>query len=271
MPVPASELRASTAYFFEMARVQAAPLSLTFLLDKCEVSRLSAPCVMVKNGHFVVRAELDQLAAHPLIWGAEVRGYFTVTRGKPLPCHFATRLARLYNGPLNSMYLVFPLPESFDHNQRRFSKRVSLDGEAASGLGVWHGSLAGGGPELLPELVWTPLAGEDCELGELSASGMRLDVRESSALCSRLAVNDPVLLRGDFSMTGTPNPIYVRGVIVRSMPRLDEEGIIGFGCHFLAWRKVVSPIANTWFRADEQDGLGSIAEWLARKFRTVSS
>lgn len=255
---------------FTLARLQGVPINLVFLLDKCEVSRFTAPCIMVKNGHFVVRAELEQLAAHPIIWGSEVSGYFSVMRnGKPVNCHFLTKLARIYNGPLNSVYLVFPVPETLDHHQRRFSKRVNLDRESAEGFGIWYGRFEGGGPEDLPGLAWSPLENENCELGELSASGMRLDVLETCPLL-HAAIYDPLLLKGDFGRAGEANTLFVRGIIVRTMPKPDAEGVMSFGCRFLSWRKVVTRTPNTWFRVDA-DGVGAIAEWLNRNFRAVAS
>lgn len=255
---------------FTLARSQGVPINLVFLLDKCEISRFAAPCIMIKNGHFVIRAELEELAAHPLMWGSEVSGYFVIMNdGKPMTCHFLTKLVRIYNGPLNSVYLVFPLPEAIDHNQRRFSKRVNLDRENAEGFGIWYGRMEGGGPEVLPGLAWTPLENGDCELGELSASGMRLDVAESCPL-TRSSLYDPILLKGDFGTGGELNPLYVRGIIVRSMTKPDVEGITSYGCRFLAWRKVTTPHPNAWFRVDA-DGVAAIAEWLNRNFRAVAS
>lgn len=254
---------------FTMARVQSVPISLVFLLDKCEVSRLAAPCVMIKNGHFVIRAELEQLATHPIIWGSEISGFFVIMHdGQPLPCHFQTRLARIYNGPLNSVYLVFPVPEALDHNQRRFSKRVNIDRESAHGFGVWYGRFVHGVDQGLPYLDWTPLENEQCELGEMSASGMRLDALKSSPL-THYFQDDPVLLKGSFGKDEA-QAIFVRGIIVRSMPKLDAEGVTSYGCRFIAWRKVITPAPNTWFRVDE-DGVGAIADWLHRNFRTVIS
>ncbi|MDE5879344.1 MAG: hypothetical protein K2G99_04905, partial [Desulfovibrio sp.] len=81
---------------------------------------------------------------------------------------------------------------------------------------------------------------------------------------------DPLLLKGDFGKGGEPNPLFVRGVIVRSMPKPDAEGVMSYGCRFLAWRKVVTPHPNAWFRADE-DGVPAIADWLNRNFRAVAS
>ena len=270
MADPKKEALEKTVRCFTLARSQGVPINLVFLLDKCEVSRFAAPCIMIKNGHFVIRAELEQLAEHPIIWGSEVSGYFVVMDdGKPVTCHFLTKLVRIYNGPLNSVYLVFPLPESLDHHQRRFSKRVNLERENAEGFGVWYGRPVNGGPEALPELAWTPLASPECELGELSASGMRLDALESCPL-TYASLYDPLLLKGDFGRPEEPNPLFVRGVIVRSMAKSDAEGIISYGCRFLAWRKVVTRHPNTWFRADE-DGVAAIAEWLNRNFRAVVS
>ena len=270
MADPKKEALEKTVRCFTLARSQGVPINLVFLLDKCEVSRFAAPCIMIKNGHFVIRAELEQLAVHPLIWGSEVSGYFVIMNdGKPMTCHFLTKLARIYNGPLNSVYLVFPLPESLDHNQRRFSKRVSLDRESAEGFGIWHGRMEGGGPEALPGLAWAPLENGECELGELSASGMRLDAGDSSPL-AHVSLYDPLLLKGDFGKGGEANPLYVRAIIVRSLAKPDAEGVTSYGCRFLAWRKVVTRHPNTWFRADE-DGVAAIAEWLNRNFRAVAS
>ena len=270
MADPKKEALEQTVRCFTLARSQGVPINLVFLLDKCEVSRFAAPCIMIKNGHFVIRAELEQLAEHPIIWGSEVSGYFVVMDdGKRVTCHFLTKLVRIYNGPLNSVYLVFPLPESLDHHQRRFSKRVNLERENAEGFGVWYGRLVNGGPEALPELAWTQLESPECELGELSASGMRLDALESCPL-TYSCLYDPLLLKGDFGRPEEPNPLFVRGVIVRSMAKPDAEGVISYGCRFLAWRKVVTRHPNTWFRADE-DGVAAIAEWLNRNFRAVAS
>ena len=270
MADPKQQALEETVRCFTLARSQGVPINLVFLLDKCEVTRFAAPCIMIKNGHFVIRAELEQLAEHPIIWGSEVSGYFVILNdGKPMTCHFVTKLVRIYNGPLNSVYLVFPLPESLDHNQRRFSKRVNLEPENAEGFGVWYGKLVNGGPEALPELAWTALESPECELGELSASGMRLDALESCPL-TYASLYDPLLLKGDFGRSEEPNPLFVRGVIVRSMAKPDVEGGTSFGCRFLAWRKVVTPIPDTWFRVDA-DGVGAIAEWLNRNFRAVAS
>lgn len=264
------DAQVSTELCFTLARSQGVPINLVFLLDMCEFSRLAAPCIMVKNGHFVIRGELEQLAAHPLIWGADVSGYFVIMHdGKSMPCHFMTRLTRIYNGPLNSVYLVFPVPETLDHNQRRFSKRVNLSKENREGFSIWYGRLERGGPDALPALGWTLLENSTCELGELSASGMRLDAQEGSLL-TQAAINEPLLLKGDFGKGSDPNPLFVRSLIVRVMPKPDTGGIMSYGCRFLSWRKVNTPFPNTWFRADA-DGVGVIAEWLNRNFRSVAS
>ncbi len=261
----------SARAYFDLALAQSARVNLAFLLDKCQISLLRSSILMVKNGHFVIRATMDELNTQQIIWGGEVSGYFDVrVNNKTVLCNFTTRLSRLYNGPLNSMYLIFPLPETIGHNQRRFSKRVNMDDEATEGFGLWHGTFVGGGQEKLPELLWTALNGDDLELGELSASGMRLDVRDSSPLIAKLNIQDQILLKGDFGKEKAPNQLFVLGNIVRSMRKPESEGIRSYGCHFRAWRKVVTPNGNTWFRADDQDGVALIAEWLSRNFRTVA-
>lgn len=261
--------RDDTSYYFNLARADYAVINLFFYLDKCELSHVRGTCVMIKNGHFVVRVPLKELDDHPVVWGCEVQGYFSVRDVDIVHCHFKSRLARLYNGPPDSMYLIFPLPLTIDHNQRRFSKRVNLAGDVSEGFRLWHGAMEGGGPDSLPEMRWLGLEKSFCVLAELSASGMRLEMPENSPFCARLSVNDLVLLKGDFGAPGKLSPLFVLGVIIRKMPKLEMEDVMCIGCHFLSWRKVEGRPGQTWFRADTQEGIGAIAQWLARNYRHV--
>ena len=257
-------------YFFQLAIDQNAILKLYFLIDKCQFSIVSAPCVMLKANHFVVRATLDTLEQTPIIWGTEVNGYFTVRDVNLVHCHFSTRLTRIYNGSLNSLYLIFPIPNHIDHTQRRFSKRVSVTDEGPGNFLVWYGDMNSGTPDELPKLIWQSLADTACELAEFSSSGMRLDVPEATPLCAKMTVNDPILLKGDFGSVKKPNPIYVLGTIVRKMPNIEVEGIVSMGCQFYAWQKISGTTRITWFKPDARDGVGPIAEWISRNFRTVN-
>lgn len=265
-----SDFSNNVDYYFNLAIEQGTDFNLFFLLDRCPISHVHAPCVKVKNRHFVARAELEEIERNPIVWGADVRGYFTVRDNDVVNCHFTTRLARIYNGPLNSLYLVFPLPGVIDHNQRRFSRRVNIDRETASEFGIWTATLEGGDAETLPQAKWRPLHNYECELGELSASGLRLDVREDTALCERMGINDLILLKGDFGRPGKPFPLFVVGTVVRRMPKPDSEGIICFGCHFISWRKVAAREGQTWFKADPEEGIGQIAQWISRNFHSLA-
>lgn len=255
-------------YYFNLAVEQYADINLEFLLDQCPYSRISALCVGVKNGHFIVRILMSELENKSLVWGSEVNGFFSVRDLEITPCNFKTKLVRIYNAPPNALFLVFPLPDRLNHNQRRYSKRVNLDNSEEDGFSAWHGYMAGGDEEKPPQLRWQKLVSPACVLAELSANGMRLDMQDNSAIYTRIFLNDIVLLKGDFGSTQKPAQLYVLGNVVRKMPKPESEGIMCVGCHFSAWRKISG--SETWFRADDQEGVGLIAQWVSRNFRVLA-
>lgn len=259
-----------SAHFFQLAIDQNSMLKMYFLIDKCQFSILSAPCVMLKSGHFVVRASLEVVENAPIIWGTEVNGYFNVRDADTIHCHFSTRLVRIYNGSANSLYLVFPLPLSIDHNQRRFSKRININEETPGEFTVWFGNMDSGTLKDKPQLNWQSLADTACELSEISSSGLRLDIPENIPLCTKMSVNDLILLKGEFGSIKKPNSLYILGRIVRKMPNLEVEGLISLGCQFYAWQKILDTARSAWFKPDPRDGIGIISEWISRNFRGLN-
>lgn len=268
--MPEDRNRDKVEYFFDLAIRDYTNINLLFYLDKCEYSSLEGMCVGLKNGHFIVRAKLEDVENSPLVWGTEVAGYFTVRDVEIIPCHFHTRLVRIYNAPPDALFLVFPLPQFIDHEQRRFSRRVGLELGAKSEFSIWHGMFINGDSETAPQLRWTMLESRHCEFAELSANGMRLDFEEKSPILEKMAINDEMLLRGNFGTRTRADDIYVLGNIVRIMKKPESEGIISVGCHFRAWRKVTASANQAWFRSHPQEGIGQISQWLARNFRRVN-
>ena len=256
-----------TAWYFKLAVEQYAEINLFFYVDKCLYSNLRALCVGVKKGHVITRAPLEKIANTSIVWGSEISGYFTVRDLEVEHCHFTSRLVRLYNSPPSSMFLVFPEPKIVDHQQRRFSKRVTLDEEISERFNVWLGELDSGDLENLPRLRWTLLKNRQCEIDEISANGMRLTMNIHNPLTARVGINDLVLLKGDFGTLNKPLNLFVLGRIVRKLPDPEDENIMQAGCHFYSWRKVDDSRNSNWFRADPQEGIGQIAQWVSRNFR----
>lgn len=252
------------AEYFQKACDDRVDINLMFLLDKCQFSIIKAPCVMVKNRYFVVRVPLEKIRNERIIWGEEVDGFFTVRMDDTETIHFRSRLVRIYNAPPDSMFLTFPLPRSIDHGQRRHSKRVDIDRYSAEGFGIWYGSMEGGDLEHIPQQIWRPFENESCELAEFSASGLRIDIRADSPLLGKLAIDDPVLIKGDFGTKSKPQPLFVLASIVRKMPRRDREGWMSIGCRFRSWRKITGPESERWFKADPMEGIALINQWLIR-------
>ncbi|MBD5608394.1 MAG: hypothetical protein HDQ93_06035, partial [Desulfovibrio sp.] len=199
----------------------------------------------------------------------EINGYFSARDVDVYHFHFRTKLARFYNAPPNSMFLVCPLPTELDKQQRRFSRRVNLDETIGKTLTVWHSFLTGGDDETPPQQKWQNLSRRECEVGEISANGMRLDMDETNPLYPALFINDNVLLRGDFGSLKKPLVLYILGNIVRKMSRPDAEKAMSIGCRFTSWRKANS--TGAWFRADPRDGIAQLAQWISRNYHTFNS
>lgn len=259
------------AYYFHKAYEDKVEVNLIFLMDMCQFSAIHAPCVMIKNKHFVLRVPMETLQDTQIVWGAEVNGYFTIRIDDAETIHFKSKLVRIYNAPPDSMFLVLPLPKYIDHEQRRNSRRVDLDPTHAGGFGVWYGSLEGGDEKELPQQVWRPFEDSECELGELSASGMRLDFSGDNPLVQQLALDTTVLLKGDFGAKNHPQELFILGTVVRKMPRKDKLGLMSIGCHFNSWRRVPGGDNERWFKADEQEGIAIVSQYLIRNFKGTSA
>lgn len=254
-------------YFFRLAIEQYAEINLIFLFDQCPYSRLTGICVGVKSGHFIVRVDLDKIENHPLVWGTETNCYFVVRDTDLVACHFVTRLARIYNAPPQSMFLVFPLPLALDHNQRRFGRRVTLFGDEENRPQVWHGFFRGGDNATLPELRWEDVEKRGCVLEDISANGMRLRVSDKNPYYPKLQINDRLLMRGDFGSPKKPLQIYALGSVSRKMPLPETEDDVAVGCQFISWRKTDDD--KTWFRVDPQEGIPALSQWISRNFRSL--
>lgn len=253
-------------YYFGLACREHARVNLFFTLDMCHISNIRTTCVMIKNGHFVVSAPIEEIERQPIVWGTETSGYFTVRDDDLVHCHFRSRVARIYNGPPNAMFLVFPLPESIDHEQRRFSCRIPLHAEDAGNFRVWHGEIEEK-DDKLPVMHWRGLEPPLCALGDISSSGLRLDISEKDPLAESIDVNDPVLLRGDFGQPGKPLPLSVIGMVRRKMAGQTNKTAVSVGCYFLKWRNVQGVHSHTWFKPEADVGVPAIAQWVSRNFR----
>lgn len=178
--------------------------------------------------------------------------------GQRIPCDFTSRIVRLYNGPDKSMYIVFSMPEFMSHNQRRDSVRVSLTRESLPDFKVWHGSLSEGGVSKLPVLNWTELEADSCQLVDISATGMRIDVRNTCGIYSRIFPGEQMLLRGDFSRQGKPPyRVFIIGNIMRPSTNRGPptSGASAFG--FSAGKSWMSPIVH----GSRLTGMGEWTLW----------
>lgn len=263
-----AEYTGNPEYYFDLACKEQARINFFFTLDMCSISNIMATCVMVKNGHFVASAPVEEIERQPIVWGTEASGYFSVGAGDPVFCNFRSRLARIYNGPAGSMYLVFPLPETLDHQQRRFSHRIALDGDKAASFRIWHGEVEEK-DEKMPVMRWHKLEPPDCMPGDISSSGLRIDMAASNPLAETIDVNDLILLRGDFGLPGKPVPLSVIALVRRKMQGQKDENIVSAGCNFLKWRKLEGIQSHKWFKPEADMGVPAIAQWVSRNFRGV--
>ena len=84
-------------------------------------------------------------------------------------------------------------------------------------------------------------------------------------------MHNRILLRGDFGIPGRPLIIFALGTVVRKMPDPELEESLCAGCSFLSWRKVDDARNTSWLRCDPQEGIGAIAQWISRNFRSVQT
>lgn len=255
-------------YYFGLACREHARINLFFTLDMCHISNIRATCVMIKNGHFVVSAPIEEVEREPIVWGTETSGYFAVRDADIVHCHFKSRVARIYNGPPNAIFLVFPLPKSIDHQQRRFSLRLPVHGDEAGNFQVWCGEIEEK-DDKLPVMRWHKAEPPLCALGDISSSGLRLDMSDKEPLAENIDINDPVLLRGDFGQPGKPLPLSVLALVRRKMPGQKDKNIVSIGCHFLKWRKLEGVHSHIWFKPEAEVGIPAIAQWIGRNFNNL--
>lgn len=252
-------------YYFDLACAERAKISLFFSLDSCHISNITATCAMVKNGHLVALAPIRDVEREPIVWGTETDAYFAVRDVDLVHCHFRSRVARIYNGPPEAIFLVFPIPETIDHKRRRFALRMPLSSEQSASFRVWHGE-AEEKDDKLPALRWNALEPDFCVLGDISSAGLRLDLPEKHPAADNIGINDAVFLRGDFGSTTKSLPLSVIGLVSRKMPGKNDPGLIQIGCKFLKWRKTGAR-DTAWFKAEQNMGVSAIAQWISRNFR----
>lgn len=256
-------------YYFGLAVQQYTTVNLIFFLDHTPYSQIKALCVGVKKGYLVTKVSLEKIENSQIIWGSEVNGYFTVRDDTLVHCHFKSHLIRMYTAPGNAMFLVFPLPRYIDFNQQRFSRRVRFEKEFTKNLNIWHGELQGGDIESLPQLRWITLNNHICEIGDISANGLMLEMAEKSPLVPRFNINDRILVRGNFGTPGKALLLFIIGAIVRKMPDPENEELLNIGCSFLNWRRVDDTRNTSWIRCDPQEGIGAVSQWISRNFRNM--
>lgn len=256
-------------YYFGLAVQQYVTINFVFMLDHVPFTQIKALCAGVKKGYLVTKASLEKIDRHPVIWGSEVNGYFTVRDDDLAHCHFKSRLVRMYMAPGNAMFLVFPLPRFLDFNQQRFSRRVRFEKDLLESLGVWHGELKGGGMESLPQLSWHSLKSQQCEIGDISATGLMLQMPAKSPLAPHFNIHDRILMRGNFGTPARAALLFILGAIVRKMPDIEDEERLNIGCSFLNWRRVEDTRNTSWIRCDPQEGIAMVSQWISRNYRSM--
>ena len=192
----------------------------------------------------------------------ETQVYFTVRGGRrSVPCSFTTRLESLRR-ERGGQYMTFPMPDVMEHNQRRFNVRIDVEKESIPGFSVWHGALSSGGDSSGgPCLRWTRLDDESFLLADLSAGGLRLDVRDTCREYPRLLPRELLMVKGDFSLPDKPPlPLSMVGSIVR-INVSERQRIKSLAVRFQRWLQTRDD-RNVWLKVDEQGGVPAVGVWI---------
>ena len=213
------------AAYLRLAIEQSLEITISFLLDKCPVSRLTGHASMLKKRHFIVSVPEKELNRHPVLSGGEARCSFILKRPHLRSCNFGSRLFRIFQVSDDVVYLVFELPPQKNTFGRLFNNYSFT---------AWGAAFSGGDEFGLPALRWLKMESSWCRLTELSATGVRLDIHTGKASVSRLSCQDNILLRGNPREDTKIKPFYLLGQVVRIVPHASEE-LLSYGCVFLAW------------------------------------
>lgn len=249
----------------ELAREMRVCLHLDFFLNRSQISQLRSVCVAVERGRFVV-CLLDEEPRLPPV-NMETQVYFTLRGGKgSVPCNFTTRVESLRK-ERGGQYMAFAMPDFIGHDQRRCNVRVDVDKENIPGFSVWHGSLTSSGdPGGVPGLRWTRLEDDCCKLMDLSAGGLRLDVRDTCQEYPRLLPRGILLVKGDFALQDKPPlPLSMVGSIVRINVSGDQR-VKSLAVRFQRWLQARDN-RNVWLKVDEQGGVPTIGMWIFQLLR----
>lgn len=244
----------------ELARDLRVCLHLDFVLNRRQISQLCSVCVAVEGRHFVVCLLEDVPRLPPA--GMETQVYFTVRDGRrSVPCSFTTRLESLRR-ERGGQYMTFPMPDVMEHNQRRFNVRIDVEKESIPGFSVWHGALSSGGDSSGgPCLRWTRLDDESFLLADISAGGLRLDVRDTCREYPRLLPRELLMVKGDFSLPDKPPlPLSMVGSIVR-INVSERQRIKSLAVRFQRWLQTRDD-RNVWLKVDEQGGVPAVGVWI---------
>lgn len=238
-------------HYIRFAVMHSLEISITFLLDKCPVSKLKGTCAILKDNHFIVKIQMEEICSHPLLWGGEARCKLVASMPDPVQCYFGTRLSRIVNGSDNAIFLVFELP-----GQAQYHAHGAMLNDYE--FTTWSGTFTGGESVALPAMRWQELNSDWCHLAELSASGVRLDIKNTSPSAIRLSSKDNILMRVAPKWPEGSAPFFLLGQIVRIVPDAEAD-IISYGCVFLSWSNDKS-FEKDWVDIDAQKGVPFLPE-----------
>ena len=94
---------------------------------------------------------------------------------------------------------------------------------------------------------------------------MRIDVRNTCGIYSRIFPGEQMLLRGDFSRQGKPPyRVFIIGNIMRAVHKQGTADFRSFGIRFQRWQKL-DESHSSWFKVDRHGGMDFVAAWVSEK------
>lgn len=197
--------------------------------------QLKGPCVEAgaEGIRIYLRGDAEKVPSE----GMDAHVYFFLrVEHQREPFDFLTHVVKVER-ELGHCFLLLNLPESWGHSQRRKNVRVSVSEKDIYDFHVWYcnaeAPAEGSGKTLLP---WKPVSFEEAHLLDMSAGGLKLQLKANSVFYDSLSPRTIVLARGTFDLEETGSQqLNMIGSVVRILTTDENKKLASLGIAFKRW------------------------------------
>ncbi|MCH5276566.1 MAG: hypothetical protein J1E80_01900 [Desulfovibrionaceae bacterium] len=247
----------------QLAREARVDLYMDFFQQGQLTLQLKGPCVEAgaEGIRIYLRGDTEKVPDE----GMDVHVYFflRVDRQRE-PFDFLARVLSVER-ELGQCFLLLSLPETLGHSQRRKNVRVSVSEKDIGDFHVWYcnaeAPAEGSGKTLLP---WKPVSFEEAHLLDMSAGGLKLQLKASSVFYDSLSPRSLVLARGTFDLEEAgPQQLNMIGSVVRVITMDENKKLASLGVAFKRWAHPEDGHL-VWRQLSPEHGVNPLGTWVVQ-------